>query len=168
MWTEEWFESHKKAKLQYLKLQYVNGTWVPVVPPAPPPTYTLSTKVRTWCRFQLCKYTFGNHHALFWFKLELSLLFAIFSLVGNCGNLSLPCLLHFDHWEQFDHLDRRVLAHSQTAPLQPAPPTGRPFHSRVFQALQQSLVQVGVCGIVETGLNISLSTAYLLTQVPVY
>ena len=26
-------------------VQYVNGTWVAVVPPAPPPTYTLSTKV---------------------------------------------------------------------------------------------------------------------------
>ena len=43
----------------------------------------------------------------------------------------------------------------------------RPLSHFGFQTLQWFLIQVGVCGIVETGLNISLSTAYLLTQVDV-
>ena len=85
-----------------------------------------------------CMYQhFGDHHSSFWFKLELILLCQkdfLQYLIGDCGNLSLPCLLRFDHWQQFDHLDRRVLAHSQAASLQPAPPTGRPFHSIPFHS----------------------------------
>jgi len=99
------------AETQHITLtfQYVNGTWVPVVPPAPPPTYTLSTKVIA---------------AIFLF-----LVFFV-SITGNSLIIS-------------------TVGSSLTL---------RRLHYNLL------LLQVGVCGIVETGLNISLSTAYLLTQ----
>ena len=92
-----------------LTFQYVNGTWVAVAPPAPPPTYTLSTKVIA---------------AIF--------LFIVF-FVSFAGNILI------------------ISTVGSSLTLRRLP----------YNIL---LLQVGVSGLVETTFNISLSTAYLLTQ----
>ena len=90
-------------------LQYVNGTWVPVVPPAPPPSYTLSTKVGLTLNLFLTDRRWSFH----WIY-----------CIGDRSNLSLPRVLRLDHREQFDYLHSWIFTHSQTTSLQPAPAPG--------------------------------------------
>ena len=92
-----------------LTFQYVNGTWVAVVPPPPPPTYTLSTKVIA---------------AIF--------LFVVF-FISFAGNVLI------------------ISTVGSSLTLRRLP----------YNIL---LLQVGVSGLVEATFNMSLSTAYLLTQ----
>ena len=92
-----------------LTFQYVNGTWVAVVPPPPPPTYTLSTKVIA---------------AIF--------LFIVF-FISFAGNVLI------------------ISTVGSSLTLRRLP----------YNIL---LLQVGVSGLVEATFNMSLSTAYLLTQ----
>ena len=88
-----------------------------MVPPAPPPTYTLSTKVD---HQESVRILYDFYHS-FLAKCKRLL------LLGDRRHLSLPRLLCLYHWEQLDHLNSRILAHSQKASLQPAPLTGARF-----------------------------------------
>ena len=98
-----------ESKHVVLTFQYVNGSWVAVVPPPPPPTYTLSTKV-----------------------IAGIFLFIVF-FISFAGNVLI------------------ISTVGSSLTLRRLP----------YNIL---LLQVGVSGLVEATLNISLSTAYLLTQ----
>ena len=98
-----------EAKHVVLTFQYVNGSWVAVVPPPPPPTYTLSTKV-----------------------IAGIFLFIVF-FISFAGNVLI------------------ISTVGSSLTLRRLP----------YNIL---LLQVGVTGLVVATLNISLSTAYLLTQ----